>query len=392
MRNKKNVLMICSWLDYKLRLGSFFMDQASLLSENFNFVLVNFRPVKFKFKNLKKIYKTEKIVTEDKITILYIYYPAFKLIKGGFFLKLIEKKAFSILNKILKKENIEIDLIHAQGVFDAAFWALSYHEKYGTPYIFTEHNQFKLRNVNRKKIRRLDLILKKSRFNLVVSNDLIRQFATNGFFYDFVNIGNLVDERLFNYKRNKQGEYFEIMTVGAYDPLKDQITALKALKIIDNLNIEKIKFTWIGINAWGIGVDFEQEVNRLISSLEFKNIKIEIIKIASKAEIVSALQKSDVFIFTSICETFGISPLEALFVGVPVITTQSGGVNEFMNSKNGIVVPVKDFEALSGGVLSVMNKELQFDRELISKESIAKFGSEVFIEKMTSIYNDAFVE
>lgn len=390
VKNKKNVLMICSWLDHKLGLGGFFIDQALMLSGDFNFILVNFRPVKIK--NIKQIFKTEKFVYEDKITIVYLYYPVLKLIKGGFFAKLIEKKSLNILNQFLKKEKIKIDLVHAQGIFDAAFWALSYHEKYGVPYMLTEHNQFKLRNVKRKKIRKLDEVLKKSNSNLVVSNDLIRQLATNGFFYDFVNIGNLVDEKIFNYKETKQGEYFEIMTVGAFDPLKDQITALKALKIIDDLNIEKIKFTWIGINAWSTGVDQEEEVNRLISSFGYKNIKIEVVKIGSKAEIVSALEKSDVFVFTSICETFGISPLEALFTGVPVITTQSGGINEFMNSENGIVIPVKDFKALAESILKVLNKELNFNKELISRESIAKFGSDAFIEKMTSVYNNAFVK
>lgn len=383
--------MICSWLDYEKNLGSFFMEQALMLRGNFNFILVNFRPVKFKFKNFNKFYKIEKNVNKDGMTILYIYYPASKILKNNFFIKLIEKKTFSVLNKLLKKEKIEIDLVHAQGVFDAAFWALSYHEEYGTPYIFTEHNQFKLRNVNRKKIRKLDLILKKSRFNLVVSNDLIRQFATNGFFYDFVNIGNLVDEQVFNYKERPQGEYFEIITVGAFDPLKDQITALKALKIVDNLiENKKVRFTWIGINAWSTGVDLGEVVNDLISSFDFKNIKIEVVKIGSKTEIVSALQKSDVFVFTSICETFGISPLEALFTGVPVISTQSGGIKEFMSPKNGIVIPVKDFKALAESILKIMNKEFQFDNELISKESIAKFGSDVFREKMTSIYGKAF--
>jgi glycosyltransferase involved in cell wall biosynthesis len=387
---KKNVLMICSWLDYELRLGSFFMDQALMLSSEFNFTLVNFRPLKFKFKNFNKLYKIERNVYEDKITILYIYYPVFKLFKNNFFIKLIEKKTFRVLNNFLKKENVEIDLLHAQSMFDAAFWALSYHQEYKTPYVLTEHNQFILKNINKQKTRKIDSILEKSKFNLVVSNDLIRQFANNYFFGEFVNVGNSVEEEVFNCKNIRTSEYFEIITVGAYTPVKDQITTLKALKIIDDLNYKKIKFTWIGINAWGI--DSEEEVNQLISSFEFKNIEIEIVKIATKIEIVSALQKSDVFVFSSISETFGVSPLEALFVGIPVITTQSGGINEFINSQNGVIVPIKDFNALAENILKVMNKELQFDNELISKETIAKFGVAAFKKKMIPIYNAALTK
>lgn len=140
MSTKKNVLMICSWLDYKLRLGSFFMEQALILSDEFNFILINFRPVKFKFKNFKKILKIEKNIYEEKVTILYLYYPSFKIFKNNYFLKLIEKKAFRVLHQYFKKDKIEIDLLHAQSVFDAVFWALSYHEEYKTPYLLTEHN------------------------------------------------------------------------------------------------------------------------------------------------------------------------------------------------------------------------------------------------------------
>ena len=385
MDNKKNVLMICSWLDYELRLGSFFMDQALVLSDSFNFTLINFRPVKFKFKNFRKIFKIEKNIYEDKVTILYLYYPVFKIFKNNYFLKLIEKKSFKVLHKYLKKDKIEIDLVHAQSVFDAAFWALSYNEEYKTPYLITEHNQFTLRNIKKQKIKKLDTALKNSKFNLVVSNDLVRQFATNFFFSDFVNVGNMVDEQLFNNNDRKSHEYFEILTVGAYAPVKDQITALRALKIIDDLNYTNIKFTWIGIDAWESGA--EEEVNVLISSFGFKNIKFEIIKLASKIEIVSALQKSDVFIFTSLCETFGVSALEALFAGIPVITTQSGGVNEFIDSENGIIVPIKDFKAIAENIIKIMNKDVKFNHELISKNAISSFGTIAFREKMIPIYN-----
>lgn len=385
MDNKKNVLMICSWLDCELRLGSFFMDQALVLSDNFNFTLVNFRPVKFKFKNFNRIFKIEKNIYEYKVTILYLYYPVFKIFKSNYFLKLIEKKAFRVLHKYLEKDKIKIDLVHAQSVFDAAFWALSYHEEYKTPYLLTEHNQFTLRNIKKQKVKKLDAALKQSRANLVVSNDLVRQFATNFYFSDFINVGNMVDEQLFNNSNRKSSENFEILTVGAYALVKDQITALRALKIIDDLNYPNIKFTWIGIDAWE-SVD-EEEVNNLISSFDFKNIKIEIVKLASKAEIVSALQKSDVFVFTSLCETFGVSPLEALFAGVPVITTQSGGVNEFINSENGIIVPIKDFKAIAENIIKIMNKEVNFNPEVISKNAISNFGTTAFKEKMIPIYN-----
>ena len=79
--------------------------------------------------------------------------------------------------------------------------------------------------------------------------------------------------------------------------------------------------------------------------------------------------------------------LEALFTGVPVITTQSGGVNEFITKENGIIVSVKDFKAIAENILKILNKELQFNHESISKNAISGFGIKAFREKMIPIYN-----
>lgn len=380
--------MICSWLDHTTGLGNFFIDQAVMLSDDFNFILVAFRPVIWKFKNIKKQHKIERHVYENKLTILYINYPVFRFFKKKFFKNFFENKTIKIVEKYIKSHNLKIDLIHAQSVFNAAFWAYVFHEKRNIPYLITEHNQFTLRNSASKDIKKLDNILDKSKANLVVSNDLIRQFASNGYFQKFINIGNPVNENVFNFSEKAVSNNFEIITVGAYTPVKDQLTLLKTLKILDNhTEAKKIKFTWIGINSWG--ADFESEVLKLILDFEFKNIDVEIVKKASKLEIALALKKSDVFVTTSLCETFGISAIEALAVGIPVIATQSGGVNEFINDENGVILPIMDSEAISRHILKIMKGELCYNSELISGEIANKFGINSFRLKIGTLYNEA---
>ncbi len=50
------------------------------------------------------------------------------------------------------------------------------------------------------------------------------------------------------------------------------------------------------------------------------------------------LSSADVFICTSISETFGIAIREALMCGVPVISTKNGGAEDIINYKNGFLV------------------------------------------------------
>ena len=59
------------------------------------------------------------------------------------------------------------------------------------------------------------------------------------------------------------------------------------------------------------------------------------------------LKASDFFVFPTEREAFGISIIEALACGLPVITTATGGVQDIVtDSENAIVVPVNDEHAL----------------------------------------------
>ena len=51
-------------------------------------------------------------------------------------------------------------------------------------------------------------------------------------------------------------------------------------------------------------------------------------------------QSLDAFLFCSLSEGFGLPPLEAMACGVAVVSTDCGGVREFMDGQNGVLVPV----------------------------------------------------
>jgi glycosyltransferase involved in cell wall biosynthesis len=66
--------------------------------------------------------------------------------------------------------------------------------------------------------------------------------------------------------------------------------------------------------------------------------------------------RCDIFVFSSRGEGFGLPALEAMAVGCPVITTDSGGVRQFAtDGQNCLMTPPADAPALAQAIQSLVN-------------------------------------
>ncbi|MDO8583303.1 MAG: glycosyltransferase [bacterium] len=106
------------------------------------------------------------------------------------------------------------------------------------------------------------------------------------------------------------------------------------------------------------------------------NSNIEFVGEVSDEKKLELMTQAKAFVFAAEDEDFGITPVEAMGMGTPVIAYKSGGVLEtVINGKTGLF-----FNKLSVKSLSAAIKEFEkekFDRELIVKHA-EKFGKERF--------------
>ena len=123
----------------------------------------------------------------------------------------------------------------------------------------------------------------------------------------------------------------------------------------------------------------------LVKSLGLKNnVLIDSFRLEDMPALYSA---SQVCIYPSTAsEPFGLTMLEALASGRPMIVTETGGMPEIIKEGiNGFIIPVKDFESLASRIIELLaNRDLrerlgttgrqmveqQFTKEIIAKNTL----------------------
>lgn len=103
------------------------------------------------------------------------------------------------------------------------------------------------------------------------------------------------------------------------------------------------------------------------------------------------MAKASIFVLSSLFEGFGNVIVEAMALGLPVISTDclSGPSEIIEDKKNGILVPVKDEKALALAILHVLSDDM-LSREL--GNNAVQRASDFSIEKIVKKYREVFFE
>ncbi|WCO00925.1 N-acetyl-alpha-D-glucosaminyl L-malate synthase BshA [Psychroserpens ponticola] len=116
----------------------------------------------------------------------------------------------------------------------------------------------------------------------------------------------------------------------------------------------------------------------------------KVIFFGNSNEIDKILCFSDLFLLPSITESFGLAALEAMASGVPVISSNTGGIPEVnTHGFSGYLSSVNDIEDMSKNAIHILsdnNRLAQF--KMNAKEASKKFGIHAIVPKYEKIYED----
>ena len=180
----------------------------------------------------------------------------------------------------------------------------------------------------------------------LTKSELAADFLKNKGFKNVVSVGVGLNTDNFqtgeakydNEKNDSANDERSLLYVGKIEDRRNVYFLVEVFRVLKK-RCENIRLILVG--------DGEPEyVNRFLKSIanEIEEKKIIYIPKASQKELADIYRKSDIFIFTSNYEIFGMVLLEAMYFGLPVFSSENGGSSTLIqNDKNGYIF--KDFQA-----------------------------------------------
>jgi glycosyltransferase involved in cell wall biosynthesis len=180
--------------------------------------------------------------------------------------------------------------------------------------------------------------------------------------------------------KSKLGEYEKDKFIITTSRLVEKNAVDDVIKALEYLP-DNVKFLILGI-----GSD-ENSLKQLVKNLKLEN-RVLFLGQINQNDLPKYLEISDIFIRPSLAEGLGISFLEAMAAGLPIIATPVGGIVDFLtDGVTGLFCEVRNPKSIAEKIkVYLENKELTETIKINAKELIIKnYNWDLIAKKMEEI-------
>ena len=130
----------------------------------------------------------------------------------------------------------------------------------------------------------------------------------------------------------------------------------------------------------------------IVKTLDLEHV-VNFMGVIPNNEIPKYLVQGDVFVLPSLSEGFPNVVLEAMAAGLPIVSTNIGGLSEIIhNEENGYLVEPKNPEQLANKILKILkNPEIDHIMSLNNMEKVKEYSWESVTESLENIYINILV-
>jgi glycosyltransferase involved in cell wall biosynthesis len=316
----------------------------------------------------------------------YVNLPLFYFYFRDFWIYL-EKKA---ILKLIQKERIKFDLIHAHFTWPSGAVAVGLKKEFEVPVVITEHTHItlykELKRKNKQYIRTwglCDAIIRVNKKDIPlfveagVSPNKVFHIVNGYDPHKFKPVS--MDEARERLGLEKDREI--ILHISRLHEEKGQKYLIEAIK--KNLEYRKDVLCFIG----GSG-PLKDELQKQINDSNLQD-HVKLIGFVPDELLSIWMNACDLFVLPSLRESFGIVQIEAMACGKPVVATYNGGSEEIITSDDyGFLVEPANSDELADNILIALSTD--WDDGKI-REYAEQFRWENIVKEITQVYRKAGV-
>jgi glycosyltransferase involved in cell wall biosynthesis len=300
--------------------------------------------------------------------------------------------AYRVAKKIIEREKIDFDLIHAHFIWPSGYVGAKLKEKCGKPLIITGrgHDVYDLPFRNEGWKEKIYCALNNADYVITVSNSILEcikklnvktptKVILNGFRTDLFFQRDLEEcRKITDLPLDKK----IILSVGNLEEVKGHKYFIEAIKEVINQ----------GKDVFCVIVGNGKLKNKLEKQIKKFGLTDYAVLVGEKKhdEIPFWMNASDIFVLPSLAEGNPNVMFECLGCGKPFVGTTVGGIPEIIiNEKLGILVEPKDVDGLTKAILKALEKE--WDKDYISNYA-KQFTRDKVPEKIMEVYDEVLKE
>lgn len=311
--------------------------------------------------------------------------------------------------KFIKRQKVKYQLVHAH-FFMSGVVASKIKRLTGIPFVITFHALGMIRKIyqgtddkfpsNRIEIER-ELVMEADKIIAECpqdKKDLIHFYDADerkivvvpcGFNQqEFTPVGKLNARRFLNLDPSEK----ILLQLGRMVPRKGVDNVIRSLALLKEKGLI-CKLLVVGGESECASEILTPEIGRLRAIAKQEGVEEQVVFAGSKSRnlLKYYYSASDIFITTPWYEPFGITPLEAMACGTPVIGSNVGGIKyTVLEGKTGLLVPPKDPVALALRVSLMLSNDILL--ESMSKHSLTRVNALFTWKKVANMLSIAYEE
>lgn len=368
------ILQIPSWLDVdnKGPEQNLFHDFTATINElegiTSGMIYAEMHPQQF----------SRKYLQLDDLNFPYLGMRAWTPPKRGFLWKTWKSKYFNLFEEFYERYWTP-DILHAHSIL-AGIAAMAISDRTGIPFGITEH-------ISRENIEGLSHTYRKSYSALAARAEYITTVSQQNkeFLEEFLSrevklIPNFIDTDFF-YPKQQVIDTPLFISIGEPAFTKGFDRLIRSFKDIKKqlpkahlILVEKIR-------------DRKEVIDPLIKKYNLKD-SITLPGIVGKEEVRKLLHSSAVYISASRRESFGLTMVEALTCGTPVVATETAGSSDIVNDRVGRMVEQGNVNQLTTAILDVYTHRKEFVPRDLHRYIQENFSVETVLPHWEKLYRD----